>query len=122
MHERILTGNRILMFLRSKKVPFLVQTFLFSKGFCGAKKFVYIVGGGLEWESAIEDYSDLVLREVGRDDSIVTYKADEQVTTKVKHMDFSKAVRGLRHDPKVTPEEGIKKTVEWMKKEYNTEV
>jgi dTDP-glucose 4,6-dehydratase len=30
-------------------------------------------------------------------------------------MDFSKAVKDLRHNPKVTPEEGIKRTVEWMK-------
>jgi len=33
-------------------------------------------------------------------------------------MDFSKAVRDLKHDPKVTPEEGIKRTVEWMKSIY----
>ena len=37
---------------------------------------------------------------------------------KAKHMDFSKAVRDLKHDPKVTPEEGIKRTVEWMKSIY----
>jgi dTDP-glucose 4,6-dehydratase len=30
-------------------------------------------------------------------------------------MDFSKAVRDLRHDPKITSEEEIKRTVEWMK-------
>ncbi|MCD6456666.1 MAG: hypothetical protein J7K81_07770 [Methanophagales archaeon] len=66
----------------------------------------------------IKDYSDLVLREVGRDDSIVTYKEAEPFTTKVKQMDFSKAVRDLKHNPKVTPEEGIRRTVEWMKKEY----
>ena len=29
-----------------------------------------------------------------------------------KQMDFSKAVRDLGHDPKVTPEEGIRRTVE----------
>jgi len=31
---------------------------------------------------------------------------------------FSKAVRDLKHDPEVTPEEGIKRTVEWMKGIY----
>jgi len=51
------------------------------------------------------------LKAVGRDDSIVSYKEAEPFTTKVKHMDFSKAVRDLGHDPKVTPEEGIRRTV-----------
>jgi dTDP-glucose 4,6-dehydratase len=83
-----------------------------------SKKFVYNVGGRLEWENEIKDYSDLVLKAVGRDDAIVTYKEDEPFTTKVKQMDFSKAVKDLRHDPKVTPEEGIKRTVEWMKSIY----
>ena len=79
---------------------------------------VYNVGGRPEWEKEIKDYSDSVLNAVGRDDSIVSYKEAEPFTTKVKHMDFSKAVRDLGHDPKVTPEEGIKRTVEWMKSIY----
>ena len=83
---------------------------------------VYNVGGRLEWESPIEDYSDLVLKAVGRDDAIVTYKEAEPFTTKVKQMDFSKAVKDLKHDPKVTPEEGIRRTVEWMKSIYHKEV
>jgi len=46
----------------------------------------------------------------------------EPFTTKVKQMDFlnSKAVRDLKHDPKVTPEEGIRRTVEWMKSIYTS--
>jgi dTDP-glucose 4,6-dehydratase len=80
-----------------------------------AKKFVYNVGGRLEWEKEINDYSDSVLKAVGRDDTLVTYKEAEPFTTKIKQMDFSKAVRDLGHDPKVTPEEGIRRTVEWMK-------
>ena len=79
---------------------------------------VYNVGGRPEWEKEIKDYSDLVLRAVGRDDSLVTYKEAEPFTTKIKTMDFSKAVRDLKHNPKVTPEEGIKRTVEWMKSIY----
>jgi len=83
---------------------------------------VYNVGGRPEWEMEIKDYSDLVLKAVGRDDSIVTYKDAEPFTTRVKQMDFSKAVRDLGHEPKVTPEEGIRRTVEWMKGIYNTGV
>jgi dTDP-glucose 4,6-dehydratase len=80
---------------------------------------VYNVGGRPEWEKEIKEYSDSVLKAVGRDDSIVTYKEAEPFTTKVKRMDFSKAIRDLNHDPKVTPEEGIKRTVEWMKKDIS---
>jgi dTDP-glucose 4,6-dehydratase len=79
---------------------------------------VYNVGGRPEWERDIKQYSDIVLSAVGRDDSIVTYKEAEPFTTKAKHMDFTKAARDLRHDPKVPPEEGIARTVEWMKKVY----
>jgi dTDP-glucose 4,6-dehydratase len=82
---------------------------------------VYNVGGRPEWERTIKEYSDMILREVGRDDSLVAYKDSEPFTTKVKAMDFSKAVRDLRHDPKVPPEEGIRRTVEWMRSFYRVE-
>ena len=82
---------------------------------------VYNVGGRPEWERTIKEYSDLILEAVGRDDSIVRYEESEPFTTKVKKMDFSKAVRDLGHDPKISPEEGIKRTVEWMKKYYRIE-
>ncbi len=78
----------------------------------------YNVGGKAEWEMSIEEYSELILKAVGRDSSLVTYKESEPFTTKVKHMDFSKAVKDLKHDPQVPPEEGIRRTVEWMKWYY----
>ncbi len=81
---------------------------------------VYNVGSRPEWEMDIKGYSDLILKAVGRDDSIVTYKESEPFTTRIKTMDFSKAVRDLKHDPEVSPEEGIKRTVEWMKWHYKT--
>jgi len=80
---------------------------------------VYNVGGRSEWERDIKEYSDLVLAACGKDDSLVTYKESEPHTTRVKTMDFSKAVRDLRHDPQVPPEEGIKRTVAWMKGYYH---
>ena len=82
---------------------------------------VYNVGGRLEWERSIKDYSDMILATVSRDDSIVTYKESEPFTTKVKTMDFSKAERDLNHNPLVPPEEGIKRTVEWMRRYYRLE-
>lgn len=82
---------------------------------------VYNVAGRPEWERDIKAYSDLVLRVVGRDDSIVTYKEFEPFTTRVKHVDCSKAVRDLGHNPRVSPEEGIRRTVEWMRPRVQAE-
>jgi dTDP-glucose 4,6-dehydratase len=79
---------------------------------------VYNVAGKQEWEKDIKEYSDLILKSVERDDSIVTYREAEPFTTKVKTIDCSKAVKDLKHDPKIPPEEGIKRTVEWMKWHY----
>jgi dTDP-glucose 4,6-dehydratase len=82
---------------------------------------VYNVGSKQDWEYDIKEYSDMVLDAVGVDDSLVNYKEAEDFTTKVKTMDFSKAIRDLKHDPKVSPEEGIKRTVDWMKWYYRIE-
>jgi len=82
---------------------------------------VYNVAGRPEWERSIEEYSDLILKAVGRDDSLVTCKEAEPFTTEVKTVDCSKAVKNLKHAPRVTPEEGIKRTVEWMKWFYRVE-
>jgi dTDP-glucose 4,6-dehydratase len=80
---------------------------------------VYNVAGRPEWERDIKAYSDLILKIVGRDDSLVTYKDAEPFTTKTKPVDCSKAIRDLKHDPTVLPEEGIRRTVEWMKHQYS---
>ena len=45
----------------------------------------------------INDYSDIVLEAVGRDDSLVNYEEAEPFTTKVKTIDCSKAVKDLNH-------------------------
>jgi dTDP-glucose 4,6-dehydratase len=79
---------------------------------------VYNVAGRPEWERDIKAYSDLILKTVGRDDSLVTYKSAEPFTTKTKPVDCSKAIRDLNHQPKVNPEEGIRRTVEWMRHQY----
>ncbi len=79
---------------------------------------VYNVAGRPEWEIDIKSYSDLILKAVGREDSIVTYKQAEPFTTKIKTIDCSEAIKDLKHNPKISPEEGIKRTVEWMKEFY----
>jgi dTDP-glucose 4,6-dehydratase len=78
----------------------------------------YNVGSREEWEHDIKYVSDLILKSLGKDDSRVTYKEAEPFTTHVKHMDFSKIRKDLKHDPKVPLEEGIPKTIDWMKRNY----
>jgi len=80
---------------------------------------VYNVGGKEEWEHDIKYVSDLVLKYLGKDDSGVIYEEAEPFTTRVKHMDFSKARRDLNHAPAIPLEEGIPRTIEWMKKAYD---
>ena len=79
---------------------------------------VYNVGSRPEWERDIEQISGIVLGTLGKDDSLVTYKEAEPFTTQVKKIDFSKCVRDLNHDPHVSPETGISRTIYWMKDHY----
>jgi dTDP-glucose 4,6-dehydratase len=66
----------------------------------------------------IKEVSDIVLKTVGRDDSLVTYKDAEGFTTRVKTPDSTKAVRDLGLKFHIGPEEGIRNTVAWFRKTY----
>ena len=79
---------------------------------------VYNVGGRVEWEKDIKEYSDIVLKVLGKDDSLVDYKEAEAFTTKIKTVDFSSAIKDLDHNPVIDPYEGISRTAEWMKDQY----
>ena len=79
---------------------------------------VYNIGGKVEWEMDIKEYSDIVLNVTGADKSLVSYKEAEDFTTRIKTVDFSKAIRDLNHNPVIDPEEGIRRTTEWMKDKY----
>jgi dTDP-glucose 4,6-dehydratase len=82
---------------------------------------VYNVGGKEEWEHDIKYISDLILKNLGKDDSKIIYKPAEPFTTRVKRMDFSKIRRDFNHDPRISIEEGIPRTIKWMKMEYRME-
>jgi len=80
---------------------------------------VYNIGGKKDWEIRIKHVSDLILEYLGKDDSKVEYKQAEPFTTRVKKIDFSKAIKDLKHDPRTPLEEGIPKTIEWMRSTYS---
>lgn len=74
---------------------------------------VYNLGGDEQYD--IKYISDLILKNVGKDDSKVIYKETEPFTTKVKTPDSSKAKKDLGFQLTVPVEEGIRRTVEWFK-------
>ena len=78
----------------------------------------YNIGGRVEWGMSIEEYSKIILKATGASESLVSYKESEGFTTKVKRMDFSKSIKDLNHNPQIPPEEGIKRTIGWMKDYY----
>lgn len=69
----------------------------------------------------IKTLSDMILGYLGKDDSLVTYEQIEQHNTRDKKGDNSKAKRDLKHTVTVPLEEGIPRTIEWQKAEYNRE-
>lgn len=73
--------------------------------------------GGTELHD-MKTVSDIILKILGKKDHLVTYKEAEPFTTKDKMVDISKSIRDLRHSPKVSLEDGLKKTIEWMRKVY----
>jgi dTDP-glucose 4,6-dehydratase len=66
----------------------------------------------------IKKLSDIILAKLGKDDRHVTYAESEPFTTHDKKIDVSKAVRDLDHRTTITLEEGIGRTLEWMKGVY----
>jgi dTDP-glucose 4,6-dehydratase len=67
----------------------------------------------------IKTLSDLILQNVGIDDTLVTYKEAEPFTTRNKQVDTSKAERDLKHKPTIGLEDGVARTVAWMRQVYN---
>ena len=65
--------------------------------------------------------SDLILKILGKDDANVTYKEGEPFTTKDKVVDVSKAIRDLKHTATVGLDEGLERTLAWMKQVYSVE-
>jgi len=79
---------------------------------------VYNVGGKEDWVVGIETLAELVLETTGVSPRLAEYKAEEAFTTRVKIVDFSKARRDLKHDPRIEIREGIRRYVSWARKVY----
>lgn len=77
---------------------------------------VYNIGG--EEFRSVHELSDLILQCCGKDDSLVTYSPEDKHNVQNKRPDISKAKKAFGHNPVVTLEEGIPKTIDWMRETY----
>jgi dTDP-glucose 4,6-dehydratase len=80
---------------------------------------VYNIGG--EDFHSIEDVADIILRQLGKEprrQALIKFAAEETLTTRQKQMDCGKARRDLDHQATVGLEEGIAKTIAWMRDVY----
>lgn len=75
---------------------------------------VYNVGGR-EYRS-VEDLSALIQKYAGN--TAVNLLPEDAHNVKCKRPVIDKAIRDLGHDPRVTLEEGIPKTIDWMRMAY----
>jgi dTDP-glucose 4,6-dehydratase len=73
--------------------------------------------GGREFAS-VERASSLILDYLGKDDRRVEYLPEEAHNVQNKRPDISKAEQAFGHDPRVVLEEGIPRTIEWMRRVY----
>lgn len=77
---------------------------------------VYNIGGA-EFRS-VHELSDIVLKTLGKDEKMVTYLPQDKHNIQNKRPDISRAQRDLSHAPKVRLEEGVPRTIEWMRRIY----
>src|SRR5439155_1539133 len=81
---------------------------------------VYNIGGD-EFRS-VKELSDLILNRLRMDDSIVNYLAEDKHNILNKKPDIEKARRAFDHHPRVTLEEGVPATIDWMHSIYRESI
>jgi dTDP-glucose 4,6-dehydratase len=77
---------------------------------------VYNIAG--DHNVSMKEVSDMILRILGKDDSIVNYKDIEKHNALSKVADNSKAKVDLKYRTTVSLEEGLRRTIEWQKRVY----
>lgn len=63
----------------------------------------------------IETLANIIWDYTGADKSLINYKTSEVLTTKTKTPDISLSITELGYKATVTLEDGVKKTIDWMK-------
>ena len=73
--------------------------------------------GGTEFVS-VEHMSNILLDYLGKTDDLVTYLPEDKHNVLNKKPDIAKAARDFGHDPKIPLEDGVPRTVDWMRSVY----
>lgn len=74
--------------------------------------------GSSEYHS-IETLANIIWDITGASRELITYEENEILTTKKKRVNIDLSIKELEHKTTISLEEGLKKTIEWMKKYYN---
>lgn len=78
---------------------------------------VYNIAG--EEYYGIKELSDMILNYLGKEDDRVEYRGTEEHNTLNKRASVEKAKQDLNHEARVSLEEGISETIEWMREYYD---
>jgi dTDP-glucose 4,6-dehydratase len=77
--------------------------------------------GGLEYHD-IETLAQTIWDYTGADPALIRYADSEVLTTRSKKVDIQKSIRDLDHKLTVPLAEGVKNTIDWMRKYYEIPV
>jgi len=92
---------------------------LTKDGFCGSRPAcvpTYNIGG--KEYTTVEAMKDKILALLGTSESEISYLDAEKANVTCKRPDISLARRDLDHDPKITLDEGLPKTISWLASIY----
>jgi len=73
---------------------------------------------GSDQYHSIEELADIIWNYTEAPRKLITYKESEILTAKTKKVDIELSKRELNHKATVSLEEGVKRTIEWMKEYY----
>jgi dTDP-glucose 4,6-dehydratase len=73
--------------------------------------------GGTEYRS-VKELSDIIVKHLGKTDKLVEYLPEDKHNVVNKRPDIEKAKYAFGHNPKIMLEQGVPRTIEWMKKIY----
>ena len=85
-----------------------------SKNFISGR--VYNIGS-MEFHD-IETLADIIWKHTGASRDLIKYRKSEVLTTKVKKVSNELSIKELGHKETVSLQEGVKRTIEWMKDYY----
>ena len=77
---------------------------------------VYNIGG--EEFRSVKELSDIILNYLHTDDSLVNYLPEDKHNVLNKKPNIERARKAFGHHPRIVLEEGVPRTIEWMKSVY----